>query len=85
MPRDQEQPFKGEEQLMCEMLFAYRLARLNAGDRSFMRTEVAKRARLPMPTLDNWETGRSTPGSWDKWHRWARALGLRFRVAIEGG
>jgi transcriptional regulator with XRE-family HTH domain len=43
---------------------------------------VAKRAGISSANLCQYEKQRATPGSFEIWERWARALGLRFSAKI---
>ncbi len=46
---------------------------------------VAVRIGICRSTLHSWESCRYRPQSLEYYHRWARAVGSRFTVTIDGG
>ncbi len=82
------------EHELSARLFHFRLNKLNSdvnfaggkgralAESPWSQRAVAKRVGLSSANLCQYEKQRATPGSFEIWERWARALGLTFSAKI---
>ena len=48
----------------------------------YNQASIARKLGVTKSCLHNWEYGKSTPGSWEIWERWAKALNTKFEVNL---
>ena len=69
-----------QELLMVRLKFQREDGRVQDGP--YSQRSIARRIGVTAVCLHKWEYGKSTPGCWYLWKRWAKALQTEFRVTL---